>query len=124
MNITVTEDFGARIELTPKEVGQLILDKNLPNTGALRFRSLGEKLLSAVEEKRVLPVFILAGTLQQASNYARRKKIRQYIYIDRPYRLKGHKKIELHYVGTALFRLDLEEIYNNLRGIEIKSYYE
>lgn len=124
MKITISKDFGATIDLTPQETSQLILDRHLPNTCARRLRSLGERLHSAVEGKKRLPVFIFAGRAEQAKHYARKHKISKYTYVDELHRLRGLKAIELHYVGSWHERCDLVGMGYILSRINVKAVYE
>jgi hypothetical protein len=73
MNITITEDLGANISLSPEETQSFIDKCHKPwyENSIKYFSAIGKKMESLMSERKALPIFILVGNERQARDYAR-----------------------------------------------------
>ena len=126
MKITISKDFGATIDLTPQETTQLTSNCYWYKSSEKFFRGLGEKLSKEIDKKKAVPIFILAGNLTQARDYAKKRKIKIWSYIGhgQTYCLRGYKDMKLHYVGNWHERCDLVGMGCILSGMNVKAVYE
>lgn len=126
MKITIEANNDLILRFSEKERENLLF--KLLNSGYETSRyylnCLANKIRKAEKEKSALPIFILAANLQQAKNYAKRNNISKWEHLSNSDRVRGYKKIVLHFVGSWEERSDLGEIFDVLRAVEVESVYE